>query len=137
MAFSFFGFWYNLKKKLHLSFQSYWRYSPNRWYFFSIIIMQALIWFFAYRIFYLVGAELFVSHYNVDFGIDGIGPSTRVFEIPSIVLIISIFNFILLLSFGRKNIFHFLVHAVGLTSVAVQFLAALSLMSLYLINFIA
>lgn len=137
MAFSFFGFWYNLKKNLSLAFQSYWRYTPNRWYFFSIIILQLLIWFFAYRIFYLIGSELFVSHYNVDFGIDGIGSARRVFEVPIITLIITIFNFIFLMRFGRKNIFHFLVHAVGLASVAIQFLAALSLMSLYLINFIA
>lgn len=137
MSFSFFGFRYELKKMMGVSIKTFWNYTPNRWYFFSLLILQLLLWFFAYRIFILTGTELFVSHYNVNFGIDGIGEAKRVFNIPFFVLIISIFNFAFLLSFRSKKVFHFLTHATGLSNILLHFLAGLALMALYLINFIA
>lgn len=137
MAFSFFVFRYELKQKIFLSLKTFWNYIPNRWYFFSLIALQSLMWFFAYRIFTLTGSELFVSHYNVNFGIDAVGEAKRVFSIPFFTLIISIFNLIILLSFRKKDNFHFLTHATGLSSILLNFFAGLALMSLYLINFIA
>lgn len=137
MALSVFSFWYNLKNRVSLILRTYWRYLPNRWYFLGLIVLQIILWFWAYRIYQLIGAEVFVSHYNVDFGIDGIGNASRIFQIPGLALIIALINLFFLMSFGHKESFHFLAHASGLGSVLVHFLAFLSIMSLYLINFIA
>lgn len=137
MAFSLFVIRYELKKRISLAVKNFWNYLPNRWYFFILIALHILIWFFAYRIFVLTGSELFVSHYNVNFGIDGVGEANKVFSIPFYTLVISIFNLVFLLSFREKKIFHFLTHATGLAGILLHFLAGLALMSLYLINFLA
>lgn len=137
MSFSAYNTWYKLQKTLASAFKSYWHYLPNRWYLLVLLILQAGLWYFASYIFNLVGAELFVSHYNVDFGIDGIGNAERVFQIPLITLVISFVNIALIVTVARKRIFHFLTHALTLTTLLLHFLAYLALMSLYLINFLA
>ena len=137
MAFPFFGFRYELKQKASLSFKAFWNYIPNRWYFFTFIILEILIWFFSYHIFAMIGSDLFVSHYNVNFGIDGVGEAKRVFNIAFFILIFSLINLFFLLNFRGKNVFNFMAHATGLTIILLHVLAALALMALYLTNFIA
>ena len=137
MSFSAYNTWYKLQKTLASAFKSYWHYLPNRWYLLVLLILQAGLWYLAYHIFNLVGEELFVSHYNVDFGIDGIGSAQRVFQIPLITLVILFVNIGLVVTVARKRIFHFLAHALTLATLLLNFLAYLTLMSLYLINFLA
>lgn len=137
MSFSLYGHWYDLRQHLAKTFSVYWHYRPNRWYLLIAIFTQFILWFFAYRLFISVGSDLFVSHYNVDFGIDGIGSSSRAFIAPALAAAVLFFNTIFILILGKREHSHFLTHASSLATVAVQVLAALTLMSLYLINFLA
>ena len=137
MAFSFYSRWYAWRRTTNLALVAYWRYRTNRWYLISSLVLQALLWFFAYRLQTVVGADSFVAHYNVDFGIDAIGGSGRAFNVPLLGLAVLLVNNFILISFSRRQHFHFFTHAFGLTTVLVQVLGALALMSLYLINFLA
>lgn len=137
MAFSFYSRWYVWRRALGSFLGFYWRYRPNRLYLLSAFIVQIALWFFAYQIFVAVGQDLFVAHYNVDFGIDSIGDGRRVFSAPLLALAVIVLNFLLTAIFARRKHFHFLSHAFGLLTIFTQVLAALVLMSLYLINFLA
>jgi hypothetical protein len=137
MSFSLYGRWYDFRRNLAGIFSAYWHYRPNRWYFFLSLGGQIFLWFLAYRLFALVGGDLFVSHYNVDFGIDGVGSSRRAFIAPAAAAAVLLLNVVAALSFSKRAHFHFISHAGGLSSLAAQILAALALMSLYLINFLA
>ena len=95
------------------------------------------MWFFAYRMFITVGSDLFVAHYNVDFGIDSIGSPAQAFIVPLLALAVIFVNCFSLLLVFRKEHFHFLANAFGIASVLAQVLASLAIMSLYLINFLA
>ncbi|MDD3285842.1 MAG: hypothetical protein PHG95_04420 [Patescibacteria group bacterium] len=134
---SLYGRWYDFKSHLGSSLKLYWRYRPNRWYLLIGLVSQIILWFFAYRLFVAVGSDLFVSHYNVDFGIDGIGSSRRAFLPPILSFAVLGFNSVLTLVLGKGNHFHFFAHAAGLSALVAQIMAALALMSLYLINFLA
>jgi len=118
-------------------FRVFWQYRPNRFYIIASLLIQAVIWFFSYRMFMTIGSDLFVAHYNVDFGIDSIGSPAKAFIVPLLALGVVIVNFFALLSVFRKEHFHFLANAFGLASVLAQVLASLAIMSLYLINFLA
>jgi hypothetical protein len=137
MAVSFYNLWYDFKGKIASFLRAYWRYLPNRWYLFFIFIMHIILFLFAYQIFKNIGNDLFVSHYNVDFGIDGIGSAYLVFNVPILSSIISLANIVLIIIVSRSRSFHFLAQAANLSSILISFLAGLALMSLYLINFIA
>jgi DNA polymerase III psi subunit len=60
-----------------------------------------------------------------------------VIQLYSLTFILLLLNTVSALSFSKRTHFHFISHAGGLTSLAAQVLAALALMSLYLINFLA
>lgn len=138
MAYSqFYSHWYAWRRLLASSFGAYWRYRPNRWYLIISLLLQAGLWLFAYRLFVVVGNDLFVAHYNVDFGIDAIGSSSRAFNIPALAAAVLIVNTLITAVWSRREHFHFLAHAFGLADVLAQALGALALLSLYLINFLA
>lgn len=137
MATSLYNLWYDFKRNIGSFLRAYWRYQPNRWYLFSLIIMQIVLFLFAYSIFKNIGDDLFVSHYNVDFGVDGIGSAFLVFNTPILSMVIASLNTILIIAVSRSRSFHFLAQAANLSAVLISFLAGLALMSIYLINFIA
>jgi hypothetical protein len=134
---SLYGRWYNFKSYWGASWKIYWHYRPNRWYLLIGLVLQIILWFLAYRLFIAVGSDLFVSHYNVDFGIDGVGSARRAFLPPILSLAVLVFNFVFTIILGKDQHFHFFAQAAGLSALAAQTLAALALMSLYLINFLA
>lgn len=137
MAFTFYSSWYDFRQKMSKTLAAYWRYIPNRWYLIISLVLQLVLWFFAIRIFRTIGSDLFVSHYNVDFGIDAVGEARRVFIAPLLAFGVLLFNFGFVLKAARYEYFHFLANATGLATLMSQILAALALMSLYLINFLA
>ncbi|MBN2884310.1 hypothetical protein JXE04_00030 [Patescibacteria group bacterium] len=138
MAYSFiYSRWYALKKRLSSILAIYWRYRPNRLYLLIVVIIQILLWVFAYQTYATLGNDLLVAHYNVDFGIDSIASPKQIFNIPLLAVAILLVNFITLSFFTKRLNFHFLANAAGITGIMVQLLAALALMSLYLINFLA
>jgi len=137
MAVSLYNFWYNFKRNLASYLRAYWRYQPNRWYLFFIILLQIVLFALAYLIFRTIGNDLFVYHYNVDFGVDGVGSASLAFNAPIISSVIAFINIILIIIMSRQSSSHFLSQAANLSSILISFLAGLALMSLYLINFIA
>ncbi len=128
---------YNWRQIMSAFFRAFWHYRPNRFYIIAALLIQVVIWFFSYRMFVTVGSDLFVAHYNVDFGIDSIGSPAKAFIVPLLALGVLIVNFFALMVVFRKEHFHFLANAFGLASVLTQVLASLAIMSLYLINFLA
>jgi len=137
MSLSFYGYWYKLKRAAGNSLFDYWRYRANRWYLAITLVFQVALWYFAYRLFTTIGSDLFVSHYNVDFGIDGVGSARRAFIAPIVALAVLFFNSVIIIFLGKREHVYFLSHASGLAMIVTQILAALALMSLYLINFLA
>lgn len=135
--FQYYRHWLTWRQNLASALAAHWRYRPNRWYLIASLALQLSLWFFAYRIFVTVGDDLFIYHYNVDFGIDAIGSPRYVFRVPFVAFGVFFVNWILMLTAVRREHFHFLAHAFGLTSILSQVVGALSLMSLYLINFLA
>lgn len=118
---------------------SFWSYRADRIYFLLSLFLQVGLWYFAWRIYKIIGADLFVAHYNVDTGVDSVGNGSRVFLTPTLAAAVLVLNFIVVSFAGlrRSHNFHFLAHASGIASVLVQLFAILVLLSLYLINFIA
>jgi len=77
--------------------------------------------------------DLFILHYNVDFGINLVGRVERVYIMPLFGLLILIINLFLLLYFYKNNKFisHLLLTSVFLVNVFLL----MALVSIYLINF--
>ncbi|OIO07944.1 hypothetical protein CO115_05235 [Candidatus Falkowbacteria bacterium CG_4_9_14_3_um_filter_36_9] len=77
--------------------------------------------------------DLFILHYNVDFGINLVGRVERVYIMPLFGLLILIINLFLLLYFYKNNKFisHLLLTSVFLVNVFLL----MALASIYLINF--
>lgn len=138
MAYSFiYSRWYALKKRLSFILNNYWRYRSNRLYLLIAALIQILIWIFAYQIYVTLGNDLLVAHYNVDFGINAIAKSQQIFNIPLLALAVLVINWMVLSFFTKRVNYNFLANAAGIAGVMAQLLAALALMSLYLINFLA
>jgi len=113
-------------------FFAYW---PNRLYLIISLFIQAITLFLSYYIFKNLTGTLLVLHYNVDFGINWIGDSYKIFYFPLISFLLSLLSLLVLFAFGPSKHFRFqsnmLMIAVLMTNLG--FLAALLLV--YIINF--
>jgi NADH:ubiquinone oxidoreductase subunit 6 (subunit J) len=114
-----------------------------RIYLIIILGLNSLNWFFVYVInINIAEQDSVILHYNVDFGIDLIGNVRQIYIIPSIGLVIVLFNLILLFFAYRKNIVperrdadKFLANLLLGSALFVNFILLFSVASIYLINF--
>lgn len=114
-----------------------------RIYLIIILGLNLLNWFFVYVInINIAEQDSVILHYNVDFGIDFIGNVRQIYTIPSIGLVIVLFNLILLFFAYRKNIVaerrdadKFLANLLLGSALFVNFILLFSVASIYLINF--
>jgi len=123
------------RQSVALAFSLIWRFRPNRLYVISISSLQALAWWQAARVWWLVGENFLVLYYKVNFGIDKVGDPIQVFWLPAYALIITAINLIILSWVSRlesfKPLSHLLLGAASLFALLVN----LALVSVYLINF--
>ncbi len=104
-------------------------------YFLSAISINLLLWISAYLMHRNISQEISILHYNVDFGIDLIGNKNYFFIIPLLSLFFILLNKIILLILLKKDHFKFLAYFLLGFLLLINIFLALSLFSLYLINF--
>ena len=104
-------------------------------YIISIILVNFLIWYISLKIKNYSFDELIALHYNVDSGINLIGPVKDIFIIPFLGIIIFLLNFILVLSLNRYKNIKFISHILLLTALLSNIVLLAGIASLYFINF--
>lgn len=103
------------------------------WYGSAALLLNLAGWFLTFALRRALGDELAVLHYNITFGIDRIGETVSLFEMPLAGLAILIFNLILS-SFSRQKAERLIVHALLAMAVVGNGIILVSLYSIYLIN---
>jgi len=91
-----------------------------------------MCWFAAYYIYTRLENDLVILHYNVDFGLDSIGPAIKIFNYPLVGFSIIIFNILLYIVLGNRSMFmvFFLIGVADLVNI----IMLMVLSSIYLIN---
>jgi NADH:ubiquinone oxidoreductase subunit 3 (subunit A) len=110
------------------------------WVFVKIYLIVALAfnitsWVAMWLIYRNIAQDLTVLHYNVAFGIDLIGDRGQLFSNPELGLFFIVFDLIVLLLLSRSRDFKLFGHLLLAAAAFTNFLLALSIISVYLINF--
>lgn len=106
-----------------------------RLYFIIIFSLNIFLWLLVYSININFSRELIVLHYNVDFGVDMIGPVNNLYIIPLAHLIILIINILIIFYSVKYKYFKFIVHILLLAGLVVGIFLLIALSFIYLINF--
>jgi hypothetical protein len=128
----FFNFILKFFKKL---FFSIYNYFFIRVYLGIIFVLNIANWYFAYLINRTFKGDLIILHYNVNFGVDLIGNSNKIFITPLLGLIIVLINVFLLANFLKSGHFKFIAHFLLGAAILVNLFLLASLALIYLINF--
>jgi hypothetical protein len=126
---------YSWGQRASAALSAVWHFLPSRLYLLGLVLLQAIAWLQAYFIFSNLSGDFLVLHYNVDFGIDLVGPPTRIFLYPLLGLGLAALNIILAASFSRHKDFTILVHSLLATALAFGLFLDLALWFIYLVNF--
>ena len=126
---------YAWRQKAAAAFGAVWRFLPSRFYFLAVLLAQALAWLQASLIFRNLSGDLLVLHYNVDFGVDLVGPPAQIFIYPFFGLAIFLINLILAASLHRHKNFRVFVHLLLGAAVIFALFLNLTFWFIYLINF--
>lgn len=126
---------FSICQKINQALAAWWRLRTTKFYLLALALFQVLAWWGAYYIYSSLTGDILVLHYNVDFGIDLIGPPTRIFYYPLFELGIIVLNIALAASFYRHKDFRVFSHL--LLGAAIYFSMILStvLFFIYFINF--
>jgi len=106
---------------------------PVKIYLALLFILNAINWLLAYFVNRSVSQNLVVLHYNVNLGVNLIGPVADIYIIPTLGLIFIIINFLLLLNIRARS--NFLIHLLLGFSLLVNLFLIAAIFSVYLINF--
>jgi len=120
------------KKKLTAIAKSLWSFFYIRTYLMLAIFLNILNWSTATFVQYRAKLEQVVLHYNVDFGVDLYGETSRLFIIPFIGLLVLVINLVLVANTGRHE--RFLIHCLMITAAAVNLLLLIAQLALYFYN---
>ncbi|MFH1233151.1 MAG: hypothetical protein V1649_00665 [Patescibacteria group bacterium] len=102
-------------------------------YLIIIFIFNILNWIFVYYISSLVSQNLVILHYNVNLGVNLIGDISKIYTIPCLGLLFTLFNLVLLVNIYKES--KFVIHLLLSSSIAVNLILLMSVVALYLINF--
>lgn len=116
-----------------------WRLAVS-WFFVRTYLIIALSfnilsWVAMILIYRNLAQDLAVLHYNIDFGIDLIGSRAQLFLNPTLGLILIICDWAVVLFLTKSRDFKFFAHLVLAAAALVNFVLALSVIAVYLINF--
>ena len=112
-----------------------WAFTPTRFYFLFLGIVQAVSWWGAAFIYRHLAGDILVLHYTADFGIDLIGPPLRIFIFPILSLAVFLLNLLILLPLTRQRDFPVFAHLLLAGALNFAVFINLALFFLYLINF--
>ncbi|MCD4694531.1 hypothetical protein K8R62_04205 [bacterium] len=124
-----------IKKKLLIDLLEVFDFFYAKIYFALILFFNFLLWVSVLYINFKVSDNTLILHYNVDLGVDLIGPSSNLYIIPLLGLLIFIVNLALLLIFLKWSDYRFLAHLLFSASLLANIFLIISLGPIYLINF--
>jgi len=99
------------------------------------IFWQAVVWTQSILIKKSLSSDIVILHYNIDFGIDLVAASGKIYLYPLLAFFIFFVNLILLMFLYRNKNLKILIHYLLAAAVLFNFLLSLVLLSVYLINF--
>lgn len=133
--FNFYAGVYEFFGRLKLALRSLWSYLPNRYYLFSVLILQILTWLQAFSIKNSLSGELLVLRYKIDFGANLVGSPNLILMYPLFSLLVILFNILLVLIFSRHKNFRLFSQLLLGGALSFAVLTSLYLLSVYLVNF--
>jgi len=104
-------------------------------YLIVFLVLHLFIWLESGLIYRQLGGELLVLHYNVDFGIDLVSASGRIFIYPLFSLLVLAINLSLAAVYNRHRPTHIYTGLLMSGAVLFTFFLNLYLVFVYLINF--
>jgi len=126
---------YTWRQKVSAALAAVWSYRPSRFYFLAVGLSQALSWLQAGLIYRNLSGNLLVLHYNVDFGVDLVGPPARIFIYPFFGLAIFLINLIFAAGLRRHKDWRIFIHLLFGAALAFAIFLNLTFWFIYLINF--
>lgn len=126
---------YSWRQRAVAALSAVWHFLPSRLYLLGLAALQIIAWWQAFFIFHNLSGNFLVLHYNVDFGVDLVGPPTQIFLYPLLGLGISILNIAIAAASNRHKDFPILVHSLLAVAVAFGLFLDLALWFVYLVNF--
>jgi hypothetical protein len=99
------------------------------------VLANLALWIFIFFIKSRTKEGFVILHYNVNFGVDLIGPASNLFSLPAIGVIIIITNIAALVTVARFKNNNFLIHLLLAVALMVNINLILSSVSLYWANF--
>lgn len=136
MAYSnFYARFYSFGQEAAAALKAVWNFTASRFYFLAVGLLQLVGWWQVFYIYRHLSGNLLVLHYNVDFGIDLVGPPTDIFIYPIFGLGVFILNLLVAASLHRRRDFHIFVHFLLAAAVVFGGCLALALFFIYMINF--
>lgn len=132
---SLYARFYDYLQKTARSFRSVIKFVSAKYYLGAILLLQGLAWFQAINIFRKFTGNFLILHYNIDFGIDLVGDSYKIFYIPLAGFLVFLLNLIVSAIFVRKAAYKVLLNLLFSASVVFNSFINITLFAIYLINF--
>lgn len=121
-----------VKNKLTAIARSLWSFFYIRAYLALAIVLNLANWILAIVVQYRSKFDQVVLHYNVDFGVDLYGETSRLFIIPLAGLLIFLINLLVVSSTDKHD--KFIAHCLLATATAANLLLLISQLALYFYN---
>ena len=129
LALSSFG--HNFK----LALRKLWGLAATRWYVLSALLINIGLWIGTWFLYQALSQDLTLLHYNVDFGIDVIGPRFYLWQIPIWGSLFLLINLTMILLGVKKNNLRLEAPLLLATAILLNLFLGAWLFSVYLINF--
>lgn len=121
-----------MKNRLSAIAKSLWSFFYIRVYLILAILLNLLNWTIATIVQYRAKVDQVVLHYNVDFGVDLYGETSRLFIISSIGLLIFFVNLLIAANADKQE--RFIIHCLLATATIANLLLLIAQLALYSYN---
>jgi len=126
---------YSIKQQISDYLLDLFSYLFVKIYLIILILINLSLWLIAGYINNNLNSDQIALHYNVDFGINLIGRSGKIYIIPIISLIFAVLNLSILLSLKRNKERVFAAHILLASALASGIILLVAIATVYLINF--
>lgn len=132
---NFYARFHSVLDRIGAALAAIFRFSPSWIYLGVVVFFQILAWVGASYIFRHLSAEVAVLHYNVDFGIDLIGPPIRLYWLPALGLSVALFNLVIMAIKHQSREFRVFARFLWLASIIFNSFLVIAIFAVYLANF--
>lgn len=132
---NFYARFYGLIEKIKYAFREVFSYKASFVYLALFALSQVLVWLQAIFIKNNLSGDIVVLHYNINFGIDLVAATSRIYFYPGLAFLVFIINMTILLFLAKHKNLKILVHYLLASAVFFAVWLSLVLLSIYLINF--